>query len=263
MNTIRTATALALAASMLACQGNDTTLPPAPVLDAGPDAPDAGETPDAGPAVIRTVETRSPFGDLSVTDNLVLDGDFEFTGRTGQAPWMVFDRNGQAVLGFATGGLCRSGVRCAKLAKGAEMVGWLASPKAGGMNVSAWVKPAAGECYDVQVAVADLNTQGEGELVPADGPRADASGWCHYQGDVGNYAGRQPVVYVGPAGEQVQGPILADDIVARALPPTLNVRVAALASRKLDDATRARVGAIGDWIRTHRIYGRAPHDGSP
>jgi hypothetical protein len=212
MNTIRIASALALATSILACQDGDTTLPPAPTPDAGTDTPDAGETPDAGLAVIRTVETRSPFGDLSVTDNLVLDGDFEFTGRTGQAPWIVFDRTGQAVLGFETGGRCRSGVRCAKLVTGAEMVGWLASPKAGGMNVSAWVKPAAGECYDVQVAVADLNTQSEGETIPADAPRADASGWCHFQGDVGNYAGKQPVLYVGPAGAQIQGPILADDI---------------------------------------------------
>ena len=51
---------------------------------------DAGASADATPVgppgngVVRTIEERSPFGNLSVPDNLVLDGDFEFTGRNGQ-----------------------------------------------------------------------------------------------------------------------------------------------------------------------------------
>ena len=65
-------------------------------------------------ATLRTVETRSPFGELR-SDNLFLDGDFEFTGRNGQMPWLVFRSNGQGTIGFDTGGKCFSGVRSANV----------------------------------------------------------------------------------------------------------------------------------------------------
>lgn len=249
---------LALAAT--ACGKNEAAPAPSDTSDAGVDA----EAP--GPQeVVRTVETRSPFGNLDVPDNLLLDGDFEFTGRNGQMPWLTFGGAGQGTLNFATGGLCRSGIRCAALAAGSEMIGWMASPKTGGMNVSLWAKPPSGSCTDLRVFVTDIEGEADGDTLPPESTKADASGWCHYVADTGNFAGAQPVVYVATASNRVQGPIVVDDVVARALPATLK-RTLAQRPVGLDAAAKARVQFIGAWVRKHRIYGlpaRESFDGPP
>lgn len=248
--------ALSTIVAATACQGDPVQLPPPPA-DAGEPVVDAGTDVDTG-TVVRTVETRSPFGNLDVADNLVLDGDFEFTGRQGQAPWIVFSGNGQATLDFATGGLCRSGVRCLSLAAGAEAVGWVAAPKAGGMHVSLWAKPLQGRpCADLQVAMADLDTS-DGVDLPAETYGADARGWCHFTGEVGAFAGKQPAVYVGVTGNLAKGPVLVDEVVVRAVPATLSKRPAVVGPARLDDVRTRRIGELGGWIRTHRIYGLPP-----
>ena len=63
---------------------------------------------DAGLTVKRTVEQRSPFGNTSYPANLLVDGDFEFTGRNEQMPWLAFGNAGQQTLNYDTGGLCHS-----------------------------------------------------------------------------------------------------------------------------------------------------------
>jgi hypothetical protein len=227
-----------------------------PASTTPPEGEDAGVDAGApGPQeVVRTVEQRSPFGNLEVPDNLVLDGDFEFTGRSGQMPWLAFGGMGQGTLNFATGGLCRSGVRCASLAAGSEMIGWMASPKSGGMNVSLWAKPPSGNCADLRVFVTDIEGNADGDGLRAESTKAGEGGWCRYQADAANYAGTQPVLYVSTSSSRVQGPILVDDAVARALPATLK-RTLAFKPVPMDAASKARVRFIGDWVRTHRIYG--------
>jgi hypothetical protein len=229
-----------------------------PAATTPPEAEDAGVGADADAPnpqeVVRTVEQRSPFGNLDVPDNLVLDGDFEFTGRSGQMPWLAFGGMGQGTLNFATGGLCRSGVRCASLTAGSEMIGWMASPKSGGMNVSLWAKPPSGNCADLRVFVTDIEGQADGDGLRAETTKAGEGGWCRYEVDAANYAGMQPVLYVSTASSRVQGPILVDDAVARALPATLK-RTLAMKPTTMDAASKARVRFIGDWVRTHRIYG--------
>jgi hypothetical protein len=216
---------------------------------------DAGAEPAAAPQdVVRTVEQRSPFGNLDLPDNLVLDGDFEFTGRTGQMPWLSFGDTGQGTLNFATGGLCRSGVRCASLGANDEIIGWMASPKTGGMEVSIWVKPPSGNCLDVSVAVTDLGREGQGAPLTPETSKVEPGRWCRFAGNAGQYAGKQPVLYVGTAGPRVTGPILVDDAVARTLPAAL-MRTMALQPRALEPRVAARVQFIGDWIRRHRIFG--------
>lgn len=249
---------LALAAA--GCGKNDASPAPSENVDAGGDAGAPGPQ-----AVVRTVETRSPFGNLEVPDNLLLDGDFEFTGRNGQMPWLTFGGGGQGTLAFATGGLCRSGVRCAALAAGSEMIGWMASPKTGGMSVSLWAKPPSGSCTDLRAFVTDIEGEADGDSLVAESTKTDASGWCHFVGDTANFAGAQPVVYVATASNRVQGPILVDDVVARALPATLK-RTLAQRPVGLDPVSKERVRFIGAWVRTHRIYGlpaRESFEGPP
>jgi hypothetical protein len=228
-----------------------------PAATTPPDGADAGAEADAEATareVVRTVETRSPFGNLDVPDNLLLDGDFEFTGRSGQMPWLAFGGTGQGTLNFATGGICRSGIRCAAVAPGTEMIGWMASPKSGGMNVSLWAKPPSGNCGDLRAFITDIEGESDGDGLRAETPQAAASGWCRYEVDSANYAGKQPVLYVSTASSRVQGPIIVDDVVARALPSTLK-RTLAVRPLPLDVASKARVRFIGEWVRKHRIYG--------
>lgn len=251
---------LSLALAAAACGKTDAATAPVEATDAGSDAEAPGPQ-----AVVRTVETRSPFGNLDVPDNLLLDGDFEFTGRNGQMPWLTFGGTGQGTLNFATGGLCRSGVRCAALAAGSEMIGWMASPKTGGMNVSLWAKPPSGACTDLRVFVTDIEGEADGDTVFPESTKADSDGWCHYAGDTANFAGTQPVVYVATASNRVKGPIVVDDVVARALPATLK-RTLAQRPAGLDPVSKARVRFIGEWVRTHRIYGlpaRESFEGPP
>ena len=65
---------LALPLVLAACGKTDSAAS-ASTDDAGA-ATDAAPVGPPGTAVVRTVEERSPFGNLSVPDNLVLDGDF-------------------------------------------------------------------------------------------------------------------------------------------------------------------------------------------
>jgi hypothetical protein len=247
----RSLSLLALPLVLAACGKTDSAAPaiedPTASADAGATTPSKGE-------VVRTIEERSPFGNLSIADNLVLDGDFEFTGRNGQMPWLVFSNSGQGTLAFATGGLCRSGVRCAALPAGSDMIGWMASPKSGGMNVSVWAKPPSGKCEDLRVLITDIEGAADGDTIPPETSPVAPGAWCHYVGDAGNFANTQPAVYVTTANARVQGPILVDDAVIRALPATLKKRVVA-DTRKLDEVAATRVRFIGDWVRTHRIFG--------
>ena len=255
MNTtmlLRSVSLLALPFALAACGKSDATVPAS--TDSADASADAAPSGPPGTGIVRTVEERSPFGNLSVPDNLVLDGDFEFTGRNGQMPWLVFSNAGQGTLAFVTGGLCRSGVRCAALPAGGEMIGWMASPKTGGMNVSLWAKPPSGKCNDLRVTITDIEGAADGDTIDPETATVTPGAWCHYAGDAGNFANKQPAVYLATANARVQGPIVVDDAVVRALPATLKKpNVAAV--RTLDATVLARVRFIGEWVRAHRIFG--------
>ena len=68
----------------------------------------------------------------------MVDGDFELTGRSDQAPWIVYNQ-GQQTLNYDTGGRCRSGVRCAVIGKGDGLIGYLASPVTGNIQVRVYI----------------------------------------------------------------------------------------------------------------------------
>jgi hypothetical protein len=201
-------------------------------------------------APIRTIETRNPFGDTANPSNLMVDGDFELTGRTEQMPWITFTQSGQSTLDYATGGKCKSGVRCASIATGTELVGYFSSPKTGSMNASLWVRPDSGTCSDVSVVALDLdNQQGQptAQLTPA---APDANGWCFFSGSIPNMAEEQPVLYVNVA-DTMKGVALVDDGVV--LPAdTTNSYTRTLIT--FTSQKRARIQFIGAWVRAHRRF---------
>jgi hypothetical protein len=144
-----------------------------------------GEAPTPGPR-IREVFYRNPMG---TPGNLLADGDFELSivpegAAGGQYGWVAFRGGGtpDALLG-ETGGLCRSGLRCARVDANRALYGRGTS---GGFDAThelvVHVKPLEiadpGDPCDVGVfrALSCDFTDASGPLDEPDAP--DADGWC-------------------------------------------------------------------------------------
>jgi hypothetical protein len=182
---------LLLAALALPACGQDVQPNPAPTaapaVDAATDTIDpatdaAGLTPtEAGP-LRRTVMTRSPFGNLARTDNLLLDGDMEMSIGAGQSPWRVLGTTSQVSVPLETGGKCRSGLRCIALSSAANA--------ALGVGVAArnlplefwlWAKvPASCDAVSVYLfSGMTMNITMFNQVKP-ESDQPDASGWCRF-----------------------------------------------------------------------------------
>jgi hypothetical protein len=246
LSSLSLASIFALAPLLAGC--DEGTIPYFPPK--GADAGDAAVTVDAA-APIRTIETRNPFGDTANPSNLMVDGDFELTGRTDQMPWITFTTAGQSTLDYATGGKCKSGVRCASIAAGTELVGYFSSPKNGSMNATLWVRPDSGNCTDVQVDALDLDNQQSQPTAQLTVSSQDATtGWCLFAGSIPNMAEQQPVLYVSVA-DSMKGVALVDDGVVLPADSTSSFTRALVT---LTPQKRERVRFIGAWVRAHRKF---------
>jgi hypothetical protein len=177
-------TALAIAFALVACGDGEKLSPlPVPGMDAGADGGDTPPppAPDAG-TVKRAVLDRNPFGGPS--GNLLADGDFELStvphaGAQLGIRAYTSDGSGAVDLATETGGLCRSGLRCAVVQPATVLLlrGTAANGK--GNVASGWVKvPAGSACNVVRPILITCDTFAVGKLLSAKKP--DADGWCHY-----------------------------------------------------------------------------------
>lgn len=188
--------ALGGAASVVSCAGEEavnptptgTTPPPPPPVDGGTGTttPDAG---DGGP-IVREVFTRNPFG--AAGENLLVDGDFEFSilpeGAAGQNGWIGFTSSGgdASILG-ETGGLCKSGLRCGRVTKGMILFArGTAAPDEKRHKITLWAKPitapAENPCKVLQPRLITCDTFEQLAMVmPPAQPEAD--GWCKLEGE--------------------------------------------------------------------------------
>jgi len=230
--------------TLVACSTDE----PKPALPAP--LPTVDPPPAAGP--IRTVGYRNPLGNTRVVDNLMVDGDFELTGRTGQMPWQAFDKNGQATLTYDTGGRCRSGVRCGSFIKGQNLVGYFAVPDTGNVVVTLYGKPDTGKCSDLHAYVYDLAGIASASSLVQAAATPDATGWCTYSGVAKGLAKLEPVIYL----DNVGGRVLVDEAVA--LPASGKLMLDAVQPPPPDGATLARAHDIAEWIRRNRPYGVSP-----
>ncbi len=208
---------------------------------------------------IRSVGYRNPLGHVQVTDNLFADGDFEWTGRSGQMPWVVFGNGGQGTLTYMTGGQCYSGVRCAFVAKGQTMIGYLATPASVNAEVSIKVKGSTGKCNEVNIIVVDQTEKGPTSSLFSGTPTPEATGWCTYRGTMKNLARLQPILYVSPL---TAGGVTVDDAIAE----EITTKYVALADgAPPPPALVAEAQATARWFREHRIFGlpRGPHVDEP
>jgi hypothetical protein len=186
---------VAITAASLASSGCsvEEVVSPAPndagiVADAAPDAEADAESPllpDAGSAK-RTVMTRSPFG--GPVANHLADGDFELSTSRGSGQYgsRAFSTGtsagGEVDFAVETGGLCRSGLRCAIFApKTALFLRGAAAPLGKGSLASFWAKvPAGKSCASVTALMVTCDTLASGHTVKATSAQPDAAGWCSY-----------------------------------------------------------------------------------
>jgi hypothetical protein len=171
---------LVLAGTSVSC-GDEG--PPNPVPRETPEIPDPVEPGE----VRRRVETRNPMGGR--VGNLLVDGDFELSiviqGTGPQSGWLAFG-GPQSYLRGATGGVCRSGLRCGWLDPQTLLFGQGAAAKDTGMVATVWAKPPEGQgCSVLRAEVLRCNSfVTTAPLFPeSDQPRPD--GWCFYRGRIG------------------------------------------------------------------------------
>ncbi len=224
--------------------------------DAGVDAP--------APEAKRIVEQRNPFGLLDPT-NLMLDGDFEFTGRQGQMPWLSF--TDESVLNYETGGLCLSGVRCAKLERRGALFGWMAVPKdrtALTIRVMARYFPAPGGeagCPKgkINVYLIDVDSGQGVDTVRFRDTIEPERGFCTYESTVTpSLAFRSPGVFVEASDEFERNEIVLIDRVqatagSQQPQPTPPLRELPSKASPPNAQAQARIQKAAAWIRAHRI----------
>ncbi|MEZ4375021.1 MAG: hypothetical protein R3B07_29685 [Polyangiaceae bacterium] len=205
-----------------------------PVADAGADAPaqDAAPPKDAAtdanpPKAVRSLEVRNPYGNVAAVDNLLVDGDFEFSDHDGQYGWLSFSNSSFGLL-LETGGLCRSGITCGRLTKNRRMLAYAVAAPQQAMDLSLWVKPKDGDCNGVAVyaigCISDNTPVFAQATALSSAPGSD--GWCELSARTPQVS-EQPCLYLenGSTDE-----VLVDDAVlsaatgqARVVPPRVSV----------------------------------------
>ena len=240
---------LVLVGGLASCDSTQSGMQPTPPLTTEAGVPTLG-------VPTRTVGYRNPFGNVLQPGNLMIDGDFELTGRSDQAPWIAFSQMQQAqeTLNYDTGGRCRSGVRCGLIGKGDTLIGYFSSPALVNFNVRVYIQPEGDHCGDAVVTTFDVATNDTGQSVQSDTPAPAADGWCVFEGMGQNLAYEQPALLVMMAQNPQGSTVHIDE--ATVLPvgqvPINGINVM---TRAAPDAIAAG-NAVGNWVRTHRNFGR-------
>lgn len=173
---------LALASAFAACGEG---VGGAPLQAQLPD--DEVTTPEAVPEaeVVRTVFHRNPHGNVAVTDNLLWDGDFEWRPSfPEQYGWLVGYGFGVTfgLPTLATGSRCKSGIKCAVLGPGENILGIAVGMEDRELLVSFWAFVDDGTCDGVSGALIDSYMElSTAEQIPAVQAEPFEDGWCKFE----------------------------------------------------------------------------------
>jgi hypothetical protein len=228
-------------------------VPPAPLPedDAGPPPPaDAGT--DASPEpkpVKRTIAQRNPFGNVAEAENLLWDGDFEWSSPfasqygwlTGSVSSLAYDFEGGLV-----GAACRSGIKCVAVPDHRVLVGVGVSSKGHKLEASFWVRVTTGSCAGVEAQLVALFgfDDPDAPLAP-DAEAPDASGWCRYGAVVEERLEKTFLFIRNDTGAE----IIVDDAVLKKAPETSAIHVV---SRAPAPEEAAEIEALRASLRARR-----------
>lgn len=202
---------LAFGVLFAACRGGAERVDPLPSASSSHGASSSGAGGAGGAeTAIRTVDVRSPWG--GPPENLIVDGDFELSitvqGHGDANAWYAFTKSGTAerYLRGETGGLCRTGLRCAVLESNMVLFGrGTAPPKGRGLVATLWARPPEGKgCSVVLPSLLDCDAATFASKLKPTSESPDATGWCSYGASVAK-VGTKRCVYVDSklaAGEE-------------------------------------------------------------
>jgi hypothetical protein len=198
-------------------------------VDAGPPPPeDAGvdaEPPPPADAGLprRTIEQRNPFGNVAETENLLWDGDFEWSSPfSDQYGWLSGPPLGYAFPGARIGAECHSGIKCAAVKKKGNLAAVGVAAEGLKLDVSFWSHVKKGGCDGVKATVISLYVNGDPMApVTADLPLPGADGWCRYHSVIAARKVKPYLLIVNNSGDE----IIVDDAVMKVAPPTTGLSV--------------------------------------
>lgn len=188
-----------------------------------PSTPASDASPDGSKEVRRTVVQRNPFGNFAETENLLFDGDFEWSGGwSSQYPWFVWPAGELTIPPLAFGADCRSGLRCVRVSPGSAVAGIGVKPPGGASAVSIemWSRPLNGSlCPHVEVTLEGCFDTTESHALAASSSTPGDDGWCRIAGIVPVFdADEAPCLFVSMPGPEFIGGITIDDVVMKAAP---------------------------------------------
>jgi hypothetical protein len=241
--------------------GASEDVDPVPVPTAAPEpTPDAGPGPTGSPPK-RTLLWRSPAS--GPANNLLFDGDFELSISPGggQYGWRMFNAAGTTELAMAaeTGGLCRSGLTCARFEKGQLLFGrGTAAPGGKGHVMSLYARlPDGVACKEIDLLAVDCDTF-EVRKIAGTGPDLDG-GFCHYGATFGPVVGAV-CFYVSNTLDPGQVAVLDAAVLA---PNDGTVPLQATPEGALDAEALATMARVRDLVRRTRPFGRPPVTAPP
>jgi hypothetical protein len=187
---------------------------PVPTASATSTTPTPPDQPPLGPPPKRTVIQRNPFGDVAITNNLLWDGDFEWSSPfADQYGW--FEGQSPVLEEVVVGPACRSGMKCARVGKSKYILGLAVSSSE--FDLEAWVYVrfedggAGTPCTKAQVNLIPDGFHDEPLEHFSVSATPDATGWCKFQLASPKH---QDKVYLQV--KNVSGsPMLVDDAVIR------------------------------------------------
>lgn len=240
-------------------QVNPLDVSAAPVDAGAPPPDDAGidaEPPPPADAGLprRTIEQRNPFGNVAETENLLWDGDFEWTSPfSDQYGWLSGPPLGYSFSGARIGAECHSGIKCAAVKKKGNLAGIGVAVAGSKLDVSFWAHVKKGGCDGVKATVISLFSNADPSApVTPDLPLAGADGWCHYHSVIDARKVKPYFLITNNTGDE----ILVDDAVMKKAPPTTGLSVKHLPPTSEDAAAVAQA-------RVELLALRGPHDAPP
>jgi len=209
------------ALSIEACAGDE---PLSPVHGSGtggsPVTPTSVPPPDAGPPK-RTVIQHNPFGNVAETQNLLFDGDFEWSSPfSDEYGW--YQGVNPVLSEVVVGADCRSGIKCARVAKHQSIDGIAVALHDVDLVASVWVRfdDPTTPCTSASATVIDklagqvpFNVpDADVHLAASDAP--DQLGWCKLSAIVPKRRNKPYLNVHNLTG----GNMLVDDAVLKAMP---------------------------------------------
>lgn len=260
------AIALSLAGLLVAC--SNETVKPAPAdsttgtTSQGGSGGSEPEPPKGTP--IRSVQTRSPWG--GVEGNLFVDGDFEFSvvieGSQPQSGWYAFGDFGRGNLRGETGGLCKSGLRCAAMPDDQVLFGQGTAARGSAMVAGLWAKlPAGYDCSAIAYDILRCSSFFSVAQIPPVSEQPDADGWCEYRGMVPEQPSGACAYIENTLAEGEVALIDLATLLPAATAEKMQPGRKAERGRTVPKARAARGRAIAEAVRRQRRFGAPNSDG--